>query len=125
MNEQLPLFDEPDDVGDLARLLCDEFNKLDTCWKGTFRIMETELARWDHISDPNKVLSILITADDAHAKPFMYLDGDEESQEKVLSIRDYSPLIDRLMKDKDFSYCPGPWFLSFYWHKFERKKRTW
>ena len=122
MNEQLSLFEETGITKEeLAERICAEFNKLDTVWKGTFRVKKIELERWKHISDPDKTLDILINAEVSKGKYLMYFEGDEESQQKVLCIGDYSPLVARLLKDKDFTFNPTPWFILFIWHKFEHK----
>ena len=122
MNEQLSLFEETGITKEeLADRICAEFNKLDTVWKGTFRVKRAKLVKWEHVNEPDKVLEITIGADVSEGKYLMYFKGSEESQRKAMCIGDYSPFMDRLLNDKDFSFNPTPWFILFIWHKYEKK----
>ena len=120
MTEQLSLFDNPGmSKEELAQRLCDEFNSLETVWKGTFKVKDIELSRWDHISEKDKVLSITIKPD-LNSNYLIQFDGDSESQKRIYRID--TPLVRQLSKDKDFSINITPWNIYIYYHKFERKK---
>lgn len=122
MNEQLTLFDNFSvSKEDLAQKNCDEFNSLDTVWKGTFKVTKVELSKWEHIADPNKILSISLSPV-LNGNYLIQFEGDKKSQRNIYNADRLSPFIKKLSQDKDFSYCITPWSIYIYWHKFERKK---
>lgn len=118
--EQLSLFDNISITKEeFAQRICDEFNSLDTVWKGTFKVKHVGLCVWEHIDDPEKVLEITIkpTLGDNYLMQFK---GDKKSQEAVY--RCDTPYLNKLEQDKDFSICITPWDVYVFYHKFERKK---
>lgn len=118
--EQLSLFDNPYTTKEeIAQKICDEYNSIDTVWKGTFRVKSIELAVWHHSYDPEKVLSITLKPE-LNGNYLMQFEGDRESQKRVYNID--TPFIRKLAKDKDFAICVTPWVVYIFWHKFERKK---
>lgn len=118
--EQLSLFDNPYTTKEeIAQKICDEYNSIDTVWKGTFKVKSIELAVWHHTCDSEKVLSITLKPE-LNGNYLMQFEGDRKSQKRVYSID--TPFIRKLAKDKDFAICVTPWVVYIFWHKFERKK---
>lgn len=123
MNEQLSLFENPYlSKEEFAQRLCDEFNKLETVWKGNFYVEKIVLSYWDHVELKDKALQIDIKAKDQGEDNFIYLKGDRKSQENLVCCGDKSEFISKLLKDKDFSFAPTPWRIFIFYHNWERKK---
>lgn len=118
--EQLTLFDNPSPADELAKVICDELNRQDTVWQGTFHIQKVELIRWEHISDPLKVLTIVLKPDISKSY-LVHFKGDKKSQEAIQYLGDHSQIIGKMMEDKDFTFNLTPWMALVFWHKFEKK----
>lgn len=123
MVQQLSLFDELT-TDDFANVICNEFNKLNTVWKGTFKVTEVELSKWEHIDDKEKVLSVVIKPE-LNGNYLVQFNGDKESQRTVYNACCFSPILERLEKDRDFAVCVTPWLICIYYHKYERKNLSW
>lgn len=123
MNEQLSLFGGSS-IEDIAQIICDEFNKVPSVWKGSFKVKEVALCRWYHIDDPNKVLEITLKPE-LNGNYLTQFAGDKESQRNIYNANMFSPLLQRLEKDNDFAVCVTPWNIYIYYHKYERKNLSW
>lgn len=119
MFEQISLFGGLT-MEDFAEILCDEYNKLDTVWKGTFKVARVELNRWYHITDENKILEVDIKPE-LGENYLMQFKGDKHSQDIIYNADMYSSLLARLCEDKDFAICTTPWSIYIYFHKYELK----
>lgn len=125
MNEQISLFAEEERATQwkLADRICEEFNKLDTVFKGKFYVKEVSLELWKHVPMKNKVLSISIKAEGVSSQnSFMEFAGDRKSQENIDNIAYFSPFVADLCKDKDFALCITPWVIYIFYHNFELKR---
>lgn len=125
MNEQISLFAEEERATQwkLADRICEEFNKLDTVFKGKFYVKKVSLELWEHVPMKNKVLSISIKAEGVSSQnSFMQFDGDRKSQVNIDNIAYFSPYVANLCKDKDFALCITPWVIYIYYHNFELKR---
>lgn len=125
MEEQLSLFaeEEQEIQQRLADRICEEFNKLDTVFKGKFYVKRISLELWQHVPMTNKVLEIDIKAEGVCTEnSFMQFGGDRESQLNINNISYFSPFVADLCKDKDFSLCVTPWNIYIFYHNFERKR---
>lgn len=119
--QQLSLFEEPrQTIDELAQILCSELNALDTVWKGTFKVTEVNLEKWDNISDQEKVLEIIFKPE-LNGNYLIQFKGDKKSQETIRIVGEYSPIFRRILKDNDCSFCLTPWFALLFYHKFESK----
>lgn len=124
MIQQLSLFAEQEREiqWKFADKVCEEFNKIDTVWKGGFYIKDAGLENWDHVQLKNKVLSITLDSKRNKKDKFIYFDGNPQSQMNLYNIPFESELIGKLNKDKDFSINITPWKIYIYYHNFEKKK---
>lgn len=125
MTEQISLFEElyKSEQQYFADRICDEFNAIDTVYKGTFYVDKVSLEKWDHISDPEKVLNIIIKSPlNNDQNRFIQFAGDKQSQLNLYNIGCLSKWIGQLEKDRDFSISVTPWSIFVFYHKFERKK---
>ena len=121
---QLSLFDN---IGttkeEFAQRICDELNKLETIWKGSFYVKDVSLSHWQHVNLENRVLEICIKATkQTEDQTFIQLRGDRESQLNLYNAACFSKYLADLEKDKDFSYCVTPWIVFIYYHNWELKK---
>lgn len=125
MNEQIDLFADvyKNQQQMFAEKICDELNKLDTVFKGTFYVEKCSLAKWDHVPDAEKVLEITIKSPlNNRENRFIQLAGDEKSQLNLYNAGVLSDYLGKLSEDKDFSMAVTPWSIYVFYHKFERKK---
>ena len=125
MNEQISLFAEEERATQeqFADRICEEFNKLDTVFKGKFYVKKVSLELWEHVPMKNKVLSISIKAEGVSSQnSFIQFDGDRKSQVNIDNIAYFSPFVADLCKDKDFALCITPWVIYIYYHNFELKR---
>lgn len=125
MNGQISLFDNISVTKEeFAKRILEEFNGMDTVWKGQFYIKDVKLAPWDHIHDPFPVLTIRLKAknNNRNGNYFIQYEGDAESQRIVCNPEFFSNYIKGLSKDKDFAVCVTPWVIYIFFHKFELKK---
>lgn len=125
MTEQISLFEElyKSEQQYFADRICEEFNKLDTVFKGKFYVEKVSLELWEHVPMKNKVLSISIKAEGVSSQnSFMQFAGDKKSQENIDNIAYFSPFVAGLCKDKDFALCITPWVIYIYYHNFELKR---
>lgn len=125
MIEQFSLFDNISVTKEeFAERILEEFNGMDTVWKGQFYIEDVELAPWGHIPDPLPVLTICLKAknNNRNNNCFMQFEGDPESQRVVYNPEYFSDYIRKLSNDKDFAICVTPWNIYIFYHKFELKE---
>lgn len=125
MNEQISLFAEEERATQwkLADRICEEFNKLDTVFKGKFFVSRCVLCQWTHVPKKYKTLEISISAYGVSSEnSFMQFGGDRESQLNINNIAYLSDYVGELCKDKDFSLTITPWSIYIYYDAFERKK---
>ena len=125
MTEQISLFEElyKSEQQYFADRICDEFNTIDTVYKGTFYVDKVILCKWDHMNEPDKVLEITIKSPlNNQQNRFIQFAGDKQSQLNLYNIGCLSKWIGQLEKDRDFSISVTPWDIFVFYHKFERKK---
>lgn len=124
--EQLQLFNVGIDENVFASKLLNDLNNLDTIWKGSFEIDEIELKKWEHISDPEKVLTIIYTSslikDYGVDNNFTYWCKYKDSERKLYDLYSYSETLSKYENDKDLSIAITPDMIFVFWHKFERKR---
>lgn len=125
MDEQLSLFAElyKSESERFAERICDEFNKIDTVYKGTFYVKDCGLETWHHVNLKGRVLCIDIKSPlNNEQNRFIQFAGDKQSQLNIYNIDCLSEWVGKISKDKDFSICVTPWTICIYYHNFERKK---
>lgn len=126
MIHQLSLFaeEEREQQWKFADRICEEFNNLDTVFKGKFYVKKVSLELWEHVPMKNKVLSISIKAEGVSSQNSFMLqfEGDRKSQLNINNIEYFSPFVADLCKDKDFALCITPWAIYIYYHNFELKR---
>lgn len=122
--EQLSLFrSDMSETERFADRICEEFNKIDTVFKGSFYVESEVLERWEHIAEKDKVLTVTIKSPKNNERNRFYqFEGDKQSQLNIWNIGYLSDWIGKLRKDKDFSIAVTPWMILVYCHRFERKK---
>ena len=122
MVEQLSLFSVGMSIDQFSSKLCEEFNKIDTVWKGGFYVKDASLENWEHVQLKNKVLSITLDSKRNKKDKFIYLKGDPQSQMNLYNIPFESEFVGKLNEDKDFSISITPWAVYIYFHNWELKK---
>lgn len=122
--EQLSLFRfDMSETERFASRVCEEFNKIDTVFKGSFYVESEVLERWEHIAEKDKVLTVTIKSPKNNERNrFIHFEGDKQSQLNIWNIEYLSDWIGKLRKDKDFAIAFTPWMILVYYHRFERKK---
>lgn len=123
--EQTQLFNVGLDKNYVANEILKDLNNLNTIWQGSFEIDDISLEKWEHINDPDKVLSIIyvsnIIKDFGDDNNFTYFCLYPESERELQDIYNHSELLKRYENDKDLAVCITPTMIFVYWHKFERK----
>ena len=122
--EQLSLFrSDMSETERFADRICEEFNKIDTVFKGSFYVESEVLERWEHIAEKDKVLTVTIKSPKNNERNrFTHFEGDKQSQLNIWNIEYLSDWIGKLRKDKDFAIAVTPWMILVFYHRFERKK---
>lgn len=119
-SEQLSLFATPEQI--FAEKMCEEFNKLDTVFKGTFYIDECSLEWWNHVQLKNRVLFICLKSPlNSTKNSFMQFGGDRKSQKNLYNCGMLSDWIGEMAKDRDLCINITPWCIYIYYHNFEKK----
>ena len=117
----MSLFATPEQM--FADKLCEELNKLDTVFKGTFYVEEYGLETWTHVVLKNRVLCICIKSPlNSTKNSFIQFGGDHKSQVNLYNCEQLSEWIGKVSEDKDFSIAITPWNIQCYYHNFEKKK---
>ena len=125
MIHQLSLFAEEERATQwkLADRICEEFNQLETVFKGKFFVAGCSLRHWTHVPKKYKTLEISISAYGVSTQnSFMQFGGDKQSQLNINNIPYISPFVGKLCEDKDFSLCVTPWNIYIFYHNFELKR---
>lgn len=123
--EQTQLFNVGLDKNYVANEILKDLNNLNTIWKGSFEIDDISLEKWEHTSDPDKVLSIIyvsnVIKDFGDDNNFTYFCLYPESEKELQEIQKHSDLLKRYENDRDLAVYITPTMIIVYWHKFERK----
>lgn len=123
MIEQLSLFEVKQEY--IANEVLKDLNNLNTIWKDTFYIHEIDLSLWEHISEKDKVLTVIYESyankEYASDENFIYFGKNIESMKELNNIYEYSELLNKYRNDKDLSIAITPTMVFLYWHRFEKK----
>lgn len=126
MIEQLSLFEAKQEY--IANEVLKDLNNLNTIWKDTFYIHEIDLSLWEHISEKDKVLTVIYESyankEYASKDNFIYFGKNIESMNEMNNIYEYSELLNKHKNDKDLSIAITPTMVFLYWHNFEKKDIT-
>ena len=125
MIHQLSLFaeEEREQQWKFADRICEEFNKLDTVFKGKFFVAGCSLRLWTHVPKKNKTLEVSISAHGVSSyNSFMQFEGDRQSQLNINNIAELSRYVGKLCEDKDFSLIVTPRQIYIFYDNFELKK---
>ena len=125
--EQLSLFENTHINKEIfANNILNDLNRLDTIWKGTFYIDHIELSKWEHISDPDKVLEIVYMStmieELGKGNCFTQWCDYKDDELKLLNLYEHSDTLMRYADDKDLSVSVTPDMIFVFFHKFERKR---
>ena len=110
---------------ELADRIVDEFNALDTKYKGTFYVSSIELEKWDHIKSKKRNLTISIKSSECtgyNETSFTQFNSDKTSEVTLRESTEISKFLNYLSEDKDFSITITPDSLLVFYHNFDEKQ---
>lgn len=125
MIEQLALTLFETKEQNVAETVLKDLNALKTIWHDSFYIDEIDLCKWEHITDEEKVLTVIYRSRNneeyAAENNFIYFGTNTVSMRELNMIYDKSELLNKHRNDKDLAVSITPTMIFLYWHKFERK----
>ena len=121
--EQLSLFVPREH--ELTDRILEEFNSLDTSYKGTFYVNSIELDKWEHIKSNKRNLTICIKSDKCtgfNETSFTQFNTDKTDEIVLRESVESNAFLKYLSQDKDFSITITPDTLMVFWHNFDEKQ---
>ena len=110
---------------ELADRIAEEFNSLDTNYKGTFYVSKIELEKWEHIKSKKRNLTICIKSDKCtgfNETSFTHFNTDKTDEIVLRESVETNAFLKYLSQDKDFSISITPGTLMVFWHNFDEKQ---
>lgn len=122
---QLSLFETQEK--ELADRIVDEFNALDTKYKGTFYVASIKLEKWEHIKSNKRNLTISIKSNlikefADRENSFTCFNSDKTAEITLRESTEISKFLNYLSEDKDFSITITPDSLLVFYHNFDDKQ---
>ena len=112
---------------ELADRIVDEFNSLDTKYKGTFYLNKIELEKWDHIKSKKRHLTITIKSDLCkefadRENSFTQFNEDKTDEVVLRECTETNKFLNYLSDDKDFSISLTPDSIYVFYQNFDDKQ---